>query len=466
MQRYVAALGRYKFLILGLGAVGVFVGVGLTKVIKPVYEAQAAVQIPPSQRGGGGGQGGVGRSAPLLEGRGWMELLRSFAVLDEVVRQRKLFLELDQPGDSIYFAKGLELGEGFIPGAYRLLSDASGKRLAILPPEGPPLDQVGLGDSLGRSIGFKWVPIAPPTGREVMFRVRVPRDAAVILNNDLTTTLPADGTLLRLSMRGGDPQATAAVVNAVASRFVDVAALLKREKLTAVTEAYREQLASARSSWGTRRSRSRATRSTRSRSRAIAGDAGPAGLQETRNPVAMRSSSFESTGSVGAIASRSAGLSGPRPTARRPTRSRSGRSPPSERRTSSRPHSSCSRRSARSASAAARLRADASRCAPRDREIEELAADDPGAGARARGQPRHADRDFDQRISASSREMQQIPARSTEEQRREREVEVAKIIYTELQSAYEQARSAEVSAAPISGCSTSRSLPRGPCAIR
>src|SRR5688572_18790831 len=133
MRRYVAALGRYKYLILGLGALGLLAGSALTQVIKPVYEAQAAVQIPVTVRGGGGQQSAL-RSAPLLDGRGWLELLRSFAVLDEVVRQRKLYLELAQPSDSVYF-RGFELGEGFIPGEYRLLADSTGGMLAVLPPE-------------------------------------------------------------------------------------------------------------------------------------------------------------------------------------------------------------------------------------------------------------------------------------------------------------------------------------------
>lgn len=449
MQRYIAALGRYKYLIVGLGAVGVFVGVGLTKVIKPVYEAQAAVQIPPSQRGGGGGQG-VGRSAPLLEGRGWLELLRSFAVLDEVVRQRKLFLELDQPGDSIYFAN-LELGEGFIPGAYRFLSDASGQRVAVLPPEGPPLDQVALGDSLGRSIGFKWVPIAPPPGREVTFRVRVPRDAAVILNNDLTTTLPADGTLLRLSLRGGDPQATAAVVNAVASRFVEVAALLKREKLTAVTDAYRDQLAIARSDLGNAEI---ALESYKINTITLPNDRGTAqgaGLQETRNPV--RDAFFQ-------LRSDRDDLARDRDAIRRALASATDSSAsyaitlgtiPAVRDavelTTTLALLTTKNAEARQLRLAfANSHPDVRRV---DREIEELVLRTIPAQARALAANLDARiEDFDQRISASSRELQQIPARATEEQRREREVEVSKIIYTELQSAYEQARMAEVSAAP------------------
>ncbi|MBK7978221.1 MAG: hypothetical protein IPK07_34900 [Deltaproteobacteria bacterium] len=57
-------------------------------------------------------------------------------------------------------------------------------------------------------------------------------------------------------------------------------------------------------------------------------------------------------------------------------------------------------------------------------------------------------RDLDQRIAASGREMQQIPARVSEEARRERDVLIADNLYTALQAAFEQAQLAELSAAP------------------
>ncbi|MBK7905588.1 MAG: hypothetical protein IPJ78_03400 [Gemmatimonadetes bacterium] len=125
IQRYLAALKRYRILIVALTAVGVIVGAALTQVIKPVYEAQASIQIPVTPRGGAQRQNLLA-SSPLLEGRGWLELLRSFAVLDEVVLQRKLYLEMDTPADSIFF-NGFGLKEGFVPGAYRFMADPPGR---------------------------------------------------------------------------------------------------------------------------------------------------------------------------------------------------------------------------------------------------------------------------------------------------------------------------------------------------
>ena len=452
LRRYVAAIGRYKFLIVALGAVGVLVGMGLTQVIKPVFEAQASIQIPVSTRGGGGGgQTSLLRSAPLLEGRGWLELLRSYAVLDDVVLQRKLYLELDDASDSVYF-KDFELGEGFVPGAYRLLSDAAGSRVAVLPIEGSPLDEASVGDSLGRTLGFKWVPPPVPATKAVIFRVRVPRDAAVLLGSELGTVLPPDGALLRITLRGANPSATAAVLNAVATRFVDVAALLKREKLTAVTNVLREQLASARSDLTNAEI---ALESYKVNTITEPSDRGAtqvaAGLSATQDPV--RDAFFRLRIDREALnRDREAVL---RAIASPPDSSTSyavtlGTIPSvreSAELTASLTLLTTKKAEARQLHLAfASSHPDVRKV---DREVEELEQRTIPSQARSLAANLNTRiGDFDQRISASSQELKQIPMRATEEARREREVEVKKLIFTELQSAFGQAQLAELSAAP------------------
>lgn len=452
-RRYVEALRRYRYLILGLGALGVIAGVALTQVIKPVYEAQAAVQIPVSQRGGGGGGGQTNllRSAPLLEGRSWLELLRSFAVLDEVVSQRRLYLELEQPGDSSIFAQ-FALREGFVPGEYELSTDAAGSRLVLSQRDGAVLDQGAVGDSLGRSVGLAWVPSSPPADRVVRFRVRVPRDAAVLLNQELGTQLPQDGALIRMTLRGNDPQTTAAVLNAVATRFVEVAALLKREKLTAVTEALREQLASARTDLTNAEI---ALESYKINTITLPSDRGAtpvaSGLQETRDPV--RDAFFQLRIDRDALDRDREAINRALANASDTTTSLAITlgTIPSVREAAELMSTlellTNKRATARQLSLAfAPTHPELRRV---NQEIEELQLRTiPGQARALANNLGNRVAEFEQRIAASSREMQQIPTRSTEEARRQREVDVSNLIYTELQSAYEQARLAELSAAP------------------
>jgi tyrosine-protein kinase Etk/Wzc len=79
-------------------------------------------------------------------------------------------------------------------------------------------------------------------------------------------------------------------------------------------------------------------------------------------------------------------------------------------------------------------------------EIERVAIPRQAANLRQALDARIAD--LDARIAASSREMQQIPVRATEESRRERNRDVAQNLYREVQSAYESAQLAELSSAP------------------
>jgi tyrosine-protein kinase Etk/Wzc len=104
-----------------------------------------------------------------------------------------------------------------------------------------------VGDSVGASLGFGWVP--PPDelepGQEIAFSVVTPRDAARTLAAGLSTNIARRGNFLRVALVGTVPQRTAATVNAVNERFISVAAELKRSKLTQFAEILAQQLGQA-----------------------------------------------------------------------------------------------------------------------------------------------------------------------------------------------------------------------------
>lgn len=448
IRRLVSAVLRYKYLVFALTVVGSALGFGLSRFVKPVYEAQAAIQIPVIVRGGGAPA--PMRAAPILEGRGWVELIRSFAVLDEVVRQRQLYIEADAPEDREALA-GLSVTNDLVPGQYRVVTTTPG-RIALTNAEGAVLDEVEMGDSLGLPLGIAWAPDSILAGREIAFRLRMPRDAAVRLANDLTTTLPLDGSLLRISLRGIDPRQTATTLNTVASRFEEVATILKREKLTTVTEALRAQLENARVDLGRAET---ALESFKVNTITLPTDrGGPAitsGLQETRDPVrqaflALRTERESLARDRDAI---QRALAIPSDSARAMVVALSTIAAAREARELTRSMDDLTDRRGEARQARLVFAPERPEVQSVERQIEELERRTIPAQARALVEnltQRIAD--LDARIAASTREMQQIPVRVTEENRRERDVNVSQIIYTELQSAYEQARLSELSATP------------------
>jgi polysaccharide biosynthesis transport protein len=449
LRRYLAAIWRHRTLVGLLSLLGLAGGFGVSRIVKPVYEAQASIQVPPPNRGGGGPANPM-RAAPLLEGLGWVELLRSWAVLDEVVRQTKRYLELESPQDSIVF-RGFSIAEQFVPGEYRVRAIGA-NRVVLLTRDGEQLDEVATGDSLGRALGFGWVPGTLPSDRTLSFRVRVPRDAAVQLSADLNTALPENGALLRLSLRGNDPVETATTVNTIAARFVEIATLLKREKLTVVSEVLREQLANARIDLSNAET---LRESFKVRTITLPSDRGAtpiaSGLAETRDPVreaffALRlereslvrdRDAIQQALSVSVDSTQSVVVAlGTIPLVRESPELMGTLTTLTNKRADAR-----QMRLVFSPTHAPLVQLE--------REIRALETETVPAQAAALVASLNAQiGQFDQRIAASSREMQQIPARVTEENRLERNVDVAEMIFTELQSAYEQAKLSELSAAP------------------
>ncbi|MCE9602547.1 MAG: AAA family ATPase [Gemmatimonadetes bacterium] len=449
IRRYIAALLRHKWLIAGLGVLGLSAGAALTRVVKPIYEVQATIQIDLMSQSAAAAS--PIRTDALLQNRGWLELVRSFRVLDEVVRRRQLYLELSTEADRIHF-QGFTLMEKFTPGAFRVEVSQAGDRVSIENRDGAVLDQQAVGDSLGKALGFLWVPTGTTPGLSLDFVVRTPRDAAVRLSRALEAPpLGIDDSFLRLSLRGTDPVEITATVNAVAARFVEVGASLKRDKLSQLTEVLKGQLDRSQNDL---RVAEDALETFKINTITLPNDRGAnpiaSGLQETRDPV--RTAYFRTRQDRDSLdmereSIQRALLAADSSTSLLVTLG----AIPSVR-------SSVELNDAVSLLAAKRTQAREMRLtfgpahAPLqqlNREITELERVTVPAQARALiANLAQRVRDLDARITASGREMQAIPARVAEESRRERNVLIANNLYTSLQSAYEQARLAEMSAAP------------------
>src|SRR5437773_9569092 len=244
-QRYLAAALRFKWVVLGVTLACTALGVLGALLVKPSYVARATVwvQVPirPAKDEG-----------PIWSGQlpissGWIDLLQSYAVLDDVVRGLRLSVAPVEPADSDVL-RGFGFKDPVLPGMYRLEVDSQAKRFTLTARGREGVVQEGaVGDSVGADIGFAWVPPAGAltASRRVDFVVTAPYEATGKLAKQLKVSADLDGNFLRMELGGPNPALVTATVNAVADRFVEVAAGLKREKLTELSRILGTQLAQA-----------------------------------------------------------------------------------------------------------------------------------------------------------------------------------------------------------------------------
>jgi len=240
-RRVLSAVLRFKWMILLVTLLGTAAGVGATRVLKPDYSVQATVWIDQTERRGP--DRGPIRQGQLFDPQAWVDLLRSYVVLDQVVRDQLLFLAPKSPADAATLA-AFRVTDQYRPGTYRLIVDGTGRTWTLATTDGVERERGAVGDSIGAQVGFLWAPareaLAP--GQSVEFTLATLRDAARGLAAALDVQMNLDGNFLRVELRGADPARITAIVNALAERYVQVAAELKREKLTGLTKILDGQL--------------------------------------------------------------------------------------------------------------------------------------------------------------------------------------------------------------------------------
>src|SRR5262245_32222564 len=196
IARILAAILRYKWLVLLIVALGITGSVVATKFIDPVYRTGATVYLE-----GGGGKNGPIQPGALLQESSWIQLMRSFAVLDPVVRGTRLYIEAASE-DSVAF-HGFDLAKRFLPGSYRLKIDPSGRRYTLHSKQGLDIESGAVGDSIGTKMGWLWAPPASALGKDraIEFTIRTPREASQEINQALKTSLPEDGRFLTVTLQ-------------------------------------------------------------------------------------------------------------------------------------------------------------------------------------------------------------------------------------------------------------------------
>jgi capsular exopolysaccharide synthesis family protein len=243
-RRVMHALRRHKWLVLAATVLGTAIGVVATRFVSPQYRVEATLWVDQlSRRSTPDYNRGPVRIGQLLEPEGWVDLIKSYQVLDVVVTNLNLFLDLKSPADSAIM-KNLRLREEYVPGEYRLALNGDGKSYTLAGEGGIELEHGLLGDSIGKRLGFLWAPRAGsiPASHKVQFRLDTPRDAANRLAKRLDVHMDPDGNFLRVELAGENPRRMAETVNAITARYVQVASELKKEKLVQLTQILDEQL--------------------------------------------------------------------------------------------------------------------------------------------------------------------------------------------------------------------------------
>jgi polysaccharide biosynthesis transport protein len=239
--RYAAAFKRHTLMILVIVLIGSGLGVLAVRRVKPVYDAQVTVWITP----GVSAQSGPIRAQQLLPPTSWVELLRSFAIVDPVVRKLRLNVTYKEPGDSIFFRE-FESTELLRPGSYLLKMERGGHYL-LSTANGVAVERGALGDSIGRKVGFRWAPERELLARRqtLIFWVATPRATSAGLLSRLHTSLPDDGQFLTISLSGSDPVRTTNTLNEWAAQFVASSGELKKRHLLEFKKILGDQLSVA-----------------------------------------------------------------------------------------------------------------------------------------------------------------------------------------------------------------------------
>ena len=247
LRRYGYALLRYKWLLVVMLLLGIAGAAAAWRRGVLTYTAEGSLWVEVG-RGRTGADFAPIQTEGLLESSAWVELLRSYAVLDSVVLAERLYV--DAADELAPAFRSFELADSLRPGGYELEVEPDGSNYTLTTSEGILVERGQLGSAVGRGVGFIWTPPAGsfPPNATVAFSVAAPRDAARRLGASLVTQMDQAGNFIQLSLSGPNPERLASVLNTLLERHVTVAADLKRSKLDENLKTIEIQLASTEDS--------------------------------------------------------------------------------------------------------------------------------------------------------------------------------------------------------------------------
>lgn len=445
-RKPLVALIRYKWVVILSALLGSGAAYAVWNWIQPEYVAQGSlwVQTEASSDRGPIVTGG------LLESQSWVDLLLSYAVLDSVVYQERLYLTTERPQHlSLFDSFGLD--ERFAPGAYRLRTSDDGRVMELLR-DRSTVDRAAPGEPLGADLGFRWrVPEEGfPAGEEIGFSIVTPRDAARQLRQGLMTHMALQGSFISVELADQNPVRASRTLNGVMERYVTVAADLKRGNLDEQTQTLARQLQQVALEL---QEAERSLEAFRVQTVTLPSEERMAiqpGLEMTRGPVfdEFFSLRIEQDNRRRDIRRLEAALSG----------SADGEFPVEAVELVPAVMNSSQLQEALVALVAARSerRELMNRYTSEHPQVQEVSQRIhilemerlPGLVSRLLSQLRQEEAALEQRIVASGVDLSDIPPRAIEEARLRRQVDIAESLYTDLRSRYEAATLAQGSSVP------------------
>jgi uncharacterized protein involved in exopolysaccharide biosynthesis len=243
--RHASAVWRYKWLVLLFTIAGAGLGLKARERVRPTYSVNATLWVSNEARH----SADVAALGGLVSGSSWVDLLRSYAILERVAR-RAGALVVPFTGPDRALLAGLALRDSARTGRFVFRVDSSGSTYSLLDASRAIVDQGKLGDSVGSALGFTWQPDVSQLARgsEHPFLVQSARDAANDISARLTTVQPEGTSFIRLTLTGSDPRTTAALLNMITDEFIAVSTDLKKRSIVARTATLRGQASAAEQS--------------------------------------------------------------------------------------------------------------------------------------------------------------------------------------------------------------------------
>ncbi len=241
VARLAGAIKRHRWWVLAFLVIGGIGGFVTTRFVKPLYEVQANIFLRGDSKRFGGG--GPGQAQELISQQGWIELLNSFEVTDQVVRRVGLFVEAESPKDSTIL-RGFKIKDRMLGGEYTLKTDRTGKNW-VLTRAAIDLDKGAFGDSVGSKVGFMWVPRSPGPDKNIKFTVRTPREASIDLRKQFVALIPPFTNFIRLKLSGENGEMAATTLNRWLEEFTSVSNRLKTRNVVDFSNVLEQQVQTA-----------------------------------------------------------------------------------------------------------------------------------------------------------------------------------------------------------------------------
>ncbi len=257
VARFLGALKRFKWLVLAVFLVGTAASFVATRLMPQNFRVGVTLNL---YNRGDDGTSPI-QAPQMLSSRQWEELLKTDAVLRPVVIERKLYIR--GPYGSGILPPPLEGPWGpnagafdsfqwtdnkTTPGRYKLEVAGNGRSWTLTNTRTSRVERGTDGQNVGTIFGMTWTPkVGDLAGQTIEFELLTPTEVAAKLFSNLDVQMaPIGARFMRIFLEGRNPDGIARTLNTVADRFVATAASIKRTNLSAESHVLDSQLVASR----------------------------------------------------------------------------------------------------------------------------------------------------------------------------------------------------------------------------